>query len=149
MANIVGAIESNETLRSATRFIAVGIVGTLIDLLLFSGLNLILGVPALLANTLSYSAGIVNNYLFHRNWTFAVRPRKAAKVQFAQFLGISLSALIVNNVIVLLLAPTFSALSADPAHGAIIAKICATGVGMGWNFFANHLWTFRANEIGY
>jgi putative flippase GtrA len=143
MAQILNTLEANDTVRSAARFVFVGFLGTVIDFGLFSGFSLLLGAPTLAANTLSYSAGIVNNYFLHRNWTFALRPRKAVSKQFAQFVGISLGALIVNNLIVFLLAPTFSALLADPTYGAIFAKICATGVGMGWNFFANHLWTFR------
>jgi putative flippase GtrA len=122
-------------------------LGTFIDLSLFAVFYVLLGAPALVANTLSYSAGIVNNYIFHRHWTFAHRPRKSLGKQFSQFAGVSLSALVLNNLIVLLLTPTLSTLFPNPAHGALAAKICATGVGMGWNFLANHLWTFQAVSI--
>jgi putative flippase GtrA len=119
-------------------------MGTLIDVSLFMVFHLLLGAPALAANTLSYGAGVLNNYFFHRAWTFANRPRKAAGRQFPQFVSVSLGALIANNLIVLLLAPAFGGLFSDPLHGALAAKICATAIGMGWNFLANHLWTFRA-----
>jgi putative flippase GtrA len=143
MAQLMNAIETHGALRSAARFVIVGMLGTSIDFALFSALNLLLGVPALVANTLSYGAGIANNYVLHRNWTFDLRPRRAMRGQLVQFIGISLSALIANNLLVLWLTPVMNGLFIDPTHGAIAAKIGATAMVMGWNFFANHFWTFR------
>jgi len=125
------------------RFLVVGILGTLVDVTLFTALRVWLAVPTLGANSISYSAGIVNNFVLHRGWTFAHQSRKAVGVQFSQFALVSLSALILNNALVLLLAPWFGALLADAGYGALIAKVCATGVGLGWNFLANRIWTFR------
>lgn len=143
MAHLADTLQSKDTLRSAGRFLVVGMLGTLIDLALFAALHGLLGAPALAANTLSYSAGIANNYFFHRRWTFAARQQKGSGRQFSQFVGVSLSAMAANHLIVLLLAPALEGLLADPVSAALAAKICATGVGMGWNFLANHLWTFR------
>ena len=144
MAQLNATLRTKDTLQSGARFVLVGMLGTLIDLSLFAVLHLLIGAPALLANSLSYGAGIINNYLLHRYWTFAQRPREAAGKQFSIFVGVSLSALVVNNLIVLLLPSSSSDLFNEPACGAIFAKVCATGVGMGWNFIANHRWTFRA-----
>jgi len=118
-------------------------LGTLIDITLFAGLYTWLGAPTLAANTLSYSAGIVNNFVWHRCWTFAHRPPKPTGAQFSQFAVVSLSALMLNNLLVLLLAPSLGTLFAHAGYGTLLAKICATGVGLGWNFFVNNLWTFR------
>jgi putative flippase GtrA len=144
MAYLSETIRNKDTLRSAARFLAVGMLGTLIDFSLFAALNLLLGLPALLSNSLAYSAGIINNYLLHRSWTFAQRPRRAAGRQFAQFLGVSLAALALNNLLVLLLAEPFGQLLADASLGAAAAKIAAILLGLGWNFLANHRWTFQS-----
>ena len=136
-------LQTNDTLRIATRFAVVGFLGTLIDVSLFALLHLQLGATTLLANTFSYTTGIVNNYLLHRNWTFSFRPQKSSGRQFAQFAVVSLSALVLNNLVVLLLTPALSAVFPDQRPAALIAKLCAVGVGMSWNFLANHLWTFR------
>lgn len=143
LARIEAALASVEARRSAARFLLVGALGTLIDFSLFALLSAQIAAPTMIANTLAYSAGILNNYFWHRNWTYGHRRRKAAGRQFAQFAGVSLSALALNNLLVFLLAPPFSSLLASPVLGALAAKIFATGAGMGWNFLANHLWTFR------
>ena len=130
-------------LLTATRFMIVGASGTLVDFSLFALLQSQLGIVALLANTISYSAGILNNYLLHRYWTFSHRPQRGAGVQFSQFVGVSLSALLINNMIVLLFASSFGDIFSEGAIGIYIAKVCAIGVGMVWNLLANHLWTFR------
>lgn len=134
---------SNESLHSLVRFLAVGAVGTLLDIGLFAILNILLGVPALIANTLSYSAGIVNNYVLHRNWTYASRPQRAVHKQFVQFAVVSLSALALNNLIVFLFTPLFARFFTETGVAAILAKVMAVGIGVGWNFLINHFWTFR------
>jgi putative flippase GtrA len=146
MAPFLNVIRSNDSLRSAARFLAVGALGTLVDLGLFTALNLLMGVPALLANTVSYSAGIVNNYLLHRAWTYSSRPKQAASGQFARFAMVSLSALALNNLLVLILTPLFSEFVFLPGGAALLAKLCAIGVGMVWNFLMNHFWVFRARQ---
>lgn len=128
-----------------TRFMLVGMAGTLVDFALFAILHTQVGMPTLLANTLSYSAGILNNYALHRCWTFAHRPARGTGRQFSQFVGVSLSALLINNLIVLLVTASFGERLAESAIGVYFAKACAIGVGMVWNFLANHLWTFRAD----
>lgn len=143
MVHLNNLFQINDTLCHIGRFLTVGMLGTLIDFGLFVGLHAGLGVPTLTANTISYSAGIVNNFVLHRRWTFAEQSRRAVGVQFAQFAGISLGALMLNNLLALLLAPFFSTLLAHAGYGALLAKICAMGVGVCWNFLANRFWTFR------
>ncbi len=148
MENFFEIYKSNDTLRNVGQFMIVGMLGTLIDISLFAALHIVLGFPTLLANTISYSAGIINNFFFHRYWTFADRPRKAAEAQFVQFAAVSLSALVLNNLLVVLLADPFNLLVTSVSLGALFAKLCATGVGMVWNFLANHLWTFGKSAQG-
>ena len=77
MAAIPHVTYSSPILRSAARFAVVGVLGTLIDMALFAALHLALGLVALPANLLSYSAGMVNNFLLHRRWTFAAAAARA------------------------------------------------------------------------
>ncbi|HYG35283.1 MAG TPA: GtrA family protein, partial [Clostridia bacterium] len=96
----------------------------------------------LAANTISYSAGIINNYYFHRTWTFALGPQRAVRKQFLLFVAVSLMALAINSMVVFVLGPFLALHLPDPALAAILAKVCATAAGISWNFFANHRWTF-------
>ena len=125
------------------RFATVGLLGTFIDLVLFLVLRTWFSWPTLLANICSYSAGIVNNYLLHRAWTFRDRQRTAALLQFARFALVSLSALALNTLLVLLLAAPLGTLLTLPQWSELLAKACATVVGFGWNFVANRAWTFK------
>lgn len=143
MAPLLQKMNHHQTILSATRFALVGALGTLIDFTLFFAAQLVFNLPFLAANTISYSAGIVNNYYFHRTWTFTYRPQKAVSKQFALFVMISLTALMINSMMVYLLTPVLTVLLLEPALAAPLAKICATVTGLGWNFFANHFWTFR------
>jgi putative flippase GtrA len=56
---------------------------------------------------------------------------------------VSLSALVLNNALVLFLEPPLELLVGTPQGGYLLAKICATAVGVCWNFFMNHYWTFN------
>ncbi len=124
------------------KFLVVGVLGTLIDFTLFALLHTLLGVPTLLANTLAYSAGIINNFILHRHWTFQ-QTDKTIGTQFSQFTLVSLGALLINNLLVLSLAPSFEMMFAPAGYAILLAKICATGIGLGWNLITNSMWTFR------
>ncbi len=142
MAFLNDVLESKNTLRYLPRFLTVGMLSTLVDLGLFTLLHVRFGVPTLAANTISYSAGIITSYVLHRTWTYSNRPRRALRAQFSQFAAVSLSALLINNALVLLLASPFTLLLTQPSYGALLAKVCATGVGLCWNFIVNNFWTF-------
>jgi putative flippase GtrA len=123
--------------------VAVGLMGTILDIGLYAVLHILLGMPILLANSISYCAGMINNYFFHRYWTFANRSHKAVSLQLSEFTLVSLSGLIVNNLLVLLLGHPFALLFSADAASDLLSKVAAQGLSMCWNFFANHLWTFR------
>ncbi len=142
MTTLIASFQTNPTIRSAARFAVVGVIGTLIDVILYGGLHLGLGLASLAANIISYSAGIVNNYFWHRGWTFAER-RNNHRGQFVKFAAVSLSALAINTLIVMALTPVFGRIFADSGPAAMLAKMCAVGVGMGWNFLATQLWIFK------
>ena len=132
---------SNEMTRF-TRFLTVGALGTFLDFGLLTVFKLI-GLPTLPANSLSFSAGVVNNFTLNSRWTFADRRNGNWRAQFVQFLLVSLVGLAINNAIVLLLEVPLGAWIGDAAWGYAPAKVVATGVVVFWNYFANRNWTFR------
>ena len=62
-------IDSKETQRFL-HFLVVGAGDTIIDFSLLSLLKL-LGLSTLPANTISYLAGVINNFYWNRRWTFS------------------------------------------------------------------------------
>jgi putative flippase GtrA len=132
----------DDPLQHIARFMTVGALSTALDLAAFAALHAWLGLPALPANTLSYSLGTITNYILHRRWTYAGRPAKPAGVQALQFIAVSLAALALNTALVLLLSAALAPFT-PAVYASLLAKLCATGVGLAWNFLLNHFWTFR------
>lgn len=139
------ALRKSLELTRFLRFLAVGALGTLLDFGLLAALKLA-GLPTLAANSLSFTTGVVNNFVLNRRWTFADGPQKPWATQFLQFALVSLAGLVLNNGIVLLLEAPLGDLIGRPAWGYLPAKVLATGAVVFWNYFANRLWTFRRVE---
>ena len=112
------------------------------DFTLLTALKLV-GLPTLPANSLSFSAGVVNNFILNRRWTFADVARSPWGRQLLQFTLVSLVGLVMNNALVLLLENPLGILVNQPELGYVPAKIVATGVVVFWNYLANRTWTFR------
>ncbi len=137
-------IRPSPELTRFARFLTVGALGTLLDFGLLAALKYA-GVATILANSFSFTAGVINNFTWNSRWTFADLRRRDANLgaKFFQFLLVSLVGLALNNAIVLLLETPLGALIGSADFGYVPAKIIATGVVVFWNYFANRNWTFR------
>jgi len=136
-------IPSKELTRFA-RFLTVGALGTALDFGLLALLKLT-GLPTLPANSISFSAGVINNYIWNSRWTFSDRRNGRWQAQFLQFMLVSLVGLVINNAIILLLEVPLGTLIGNADLGYAPAKIVATGVVVFWNYFANRNWTFKSS----
>lgn len=133
---------TGKELQRFLRFLTVGAIGTLLDFSLLTLLKLA-GLPTLFANTVSFTAGLINNFTWNRLWTFHETVHAGWHKQLAQFTAISLIGLALNNLILFLLEAPLGVMLAQPEWGYLPAKAIATGVVMFWNYFANRNWTFR------
>jgi putative flippase GtrA len=143
MATLSTPLQKQEVTRF-TRFLTVGAVGTLLDFSILTVLKLA-GVPTLFANSLSFTAGLLNNFTWNRLWTFGDTVNTDWRKQLAQFTLVSLVGLALNNLIVLSLEDIFGNILGQPQWGYLPAKVIATGVVVFWNYFANRMWTFKNN----
>jgi len=125
------------------RFALVGGVGTFVDFGLLFLFHEVIGLPLLAANSLSYLAGVANNFTLNRLWTYPDAQHRAIWEQFAKFLAVSTVGLVLNNWLVLLLAEPLGALPNLSQTGYLAAKVLATAVVFVWNFSANRFWTFN------
>lgn len=142
MATLSGN-SSNREVERFSRFLAVGAVGTALDFSLLTLLKLG-GLPTLFANSLSFTAGLLNNFTWNRLWTFGDVEQSDWRKQFMQFTVVSLIGLLLNNAIVLSLENVLGSMLGQPEWGYLPAKVIATGVVAFWNYFANRTWTFKA-----
>ena len=143
MATLSTPLPKQEVTRF-TRFLTVGAVGTLLDFSILTLLKLA-GLPTLAANSLSFTAGLLNNFTWNRLWTFGDAVNADWRKQLAQFTLVSLVGLALNNLIVLSLEDIFGIILGQPQWGYLPAKVLATGVVVFWNYFANRTWTFKNN----
>ena len=143
MAAIPTPLPKQEVTRFV-RFLTVGAVGTLLDFSILTLLKLA-GMPTLFANSLSFTAGLLNNFTWNRLWTFGNTIKADWRKQLVQFTLVSLVGLVLNNMIVLSLESMLGTLLSQPEWGYLPAKVIATGVVVFWNYFANRTWTFKNN----
>jgi putative flippase GtrA len=119
------------------RFCVVGAMNAAVDFTVFFLLTLS-GVPYLLAQVLSYSAGVVNSYFLNRKWTFQVK-RKANRSEVFKVIVVNSISLLVTFGLLFLLH--------DAAHVNLwLSKLAATGGGMIVNFMGSRLWVFKEIE---
>ena len=124
------------------RFLVVGLSGTILDFGLLIALKW-LGLGTALAATLSFSAGVVNNFTWNYHWTYADAQSKSLGMQFGQFALVSSLGLALNNLCVLSLESLFAGWLPNPSLAYLPAKAAATGVVVFWNYIANRYWTFN------
>lgn len=72
-----------------TRFLTVGALGSFLGFGLLAALKAI-GLPTLPANSISFTAGVVNNFTWNSRWTLADRRNGDWRAKFFQFLLVSL-----------------------------------------------------------
>ncbi len=147
------------TRRELTRFTKFAVVGTLGALVDFGAFNLFrggLGISAILAQALSFSAALTSNFLWNRFWTYPDSRSKDWRHQATQFALVNLAGLAIRTPIFVFSGPSMTGLAerllrAIPALslpiepvalGSNLALAVAVIVVLFWNFGANRVWTY-------
>lgn len=136
------AATTNRELTRFMRFLAVGALGTALDFSILTLLKLA-GFPTLVANSLSFTAGLINNFTWNRLWTFGDVIQSNWRRQLLQYAAVSLIGLALNDLLVVSLEGMLGAWLGLPEWGYLPAKVIATGTVVFWNYFANRMWTFQ------
>lgn len=119
------------------RFCIVGFGNTAVDLAIFWLLSW-MGTPDLVAQVLSYSAGVLNSYLLNRWWTFRVKGKINA-VEAAKFIVVNVLSLLASTGVLFALHDLFHV-------GLGISKLAAIGSAPIVNFIGNALWVFSQSK---
>ncbi|MDD4803004.1 MAG: GtrA family protein [Syntrophomonas sp.] len=119
------------------RFCTVGLGNTSVDFAAFFILSWA-GIPYLLAQVLSYSAGVLNSFIFNRKWTFKVTG-KTNLAEIMKFIFINSFSILVSSCMLFILHDINSL-------NIWLAKIAATGIAITVNYLGSRIWVFAANR---
>jgi len=125
------------------RFGVVGFLNTAVDFLLLNLLFHVAGLPLLLANTLSYSGGVANSFVWNKHWTFSAGGSKRWRQELVAFMLVSLSALLLNDLGILTLNRLFGG---DSFLAINLQKAGASAISMVWNFVGYRFFAFRSHH---
>ena len=131
----------------------VGAIGAIVDFSVFNLLRGPVGVPAAIAQAISFSAAVISNFLWNRYWTYSDSRSKPVGRQAVQFLLVSLVGLAIRTGVFVLVRPATISLAASllPADatgsqilavGENMALVVAVLVVLLWNFGINRVWTY-------
>ncbi|MGB3754138.1 MAG: GtrA family protein [Parerythrobacter sp.] len=109
------------------RFLAVTLLGVMLDLAIAMTLHTGLGVSLWIAAAIGFTLAASANYVIHQTWSFRTGPRSLSARRAMQYSGVALATLAVRIAIV---AALDHALGGDPP---LLILIC----GAGGSFFVN------------
>lgn len=130
-----------KTNNSYLQFFRYGFVSLAALAVDFGGLILlkeVFGLHYLTAATISFSAGLVTNYLLSLLWVFG-RSKYSRLTEFSIFAGIGVVGLVLNDLILWILTGNLGLYY-------VLSKIVATGVTFIWNFSARKYILFRQSQ---
>jgi len=129
----------------------VGTIGAVVDFGTFNLLRGVVGIPAAIAQALSFLAAVISNFLWNRYWTYPDSRSKQVGRQASQFFVVSLVGLAIRTVVFILVQPATIALAeallpnevaSSQALGENLALVIAVVIVLFWNFGANRIWTY-------
>lgn len=144
------------------KFQCVGVVNFAVDLGVLTLLNGVLGWPLGIANTISYSCGIINSFILNRYWTFRIKLKffseytvnigqrkiefKFLSKDFMKFIAINVLGWGVNTLTMVILVNGYS-LSAKSlgVFENFVPKLIATAFSFTVNFAGSKLLVFKEN----
>jgi len=133
----------NGKLKYITRFSIVGIANTLIDFLIFSLFNGLIGLNYIASQIIGYSFGVVNSFVLNKKWTFSMtNSNKKTGHELFQFIVVNLISLIITLI-------TMNFLIKNLNINVYVAKIIVTFVAQITNFLAYKMWVFHGIVNGH
>jgi putative flippase GtrA len=146
---------------SGIRFIAIGILNTVIDFGIFNILIFVFNLNSVVANTISVSIAMTISFFLNRSIVFRHEGKNNAS-RFIKFIAITAFGLyFIQNLIVFVFSHKFTLpaeIATDIIHAiglnmfsedfiiANFAKALATGVTMVWNYFMYKKFVFGKDD---
>lgn len=130
-----------KTVNGYVQFFRYGFVSGVALIVDFGGMILlkeVFGINYLIAATISFTLGLVTNYLLSLLWVFG-RSKYSRATEFAVFAGIGIIGLGLNDLILW-------TLTGNIGLHYVLSKVVATGVTFVWNFSARKYLLFRKGQ---
>ncbi|AOZ90424.1 hypothetical protein BK049_17880 [Bacillus xiamenensis] len=127
---------TKRNIRTYAAFSIVGVSNTLIDFIIFFFLTACL-VPSFLAQCLSYTAGMLNSYIWNRKWTFQVK-KKADKWEWIKWITVNGAACLLTYVVLYV--------TQLAGFSLFISKAVGTLVGLMITFTGSRIWVFQTES---
>jgi putative flippase GtrA len=127
----------NGKLKALSRFSIIGILNTFMDFAVFTIFQSLFGINYLVSQIAGFSFGVVNSFIFNKNWTFENRKANKKTVhEFLQFITINLISLAITIIFMRFLINKFQL-------NVYVAKIIVTFIAQIANFLSYKLWVFN------
>ncbi|WP_283153702.1 GtrA family protein [Guptibacillus hwajinpoensis] len=134
-------IKSLLTKNKSNKFVKFGITGiinTVVDLIVFFLFSSI-GMTYWIAQSISYSSGVVNSYMVNRKWTFQ-QSGKRNRNEFSRFVAVNLITIVLSTLVIKIGLQQLNL-------SLFNAKLIATLFGMGINYSLLNTWVFIAPSM--
>ena len=118
------------------KFVIVGIINTLINLLILYILTEFFGVYYMLSAVIAFLFAVTNSFLLNKTWTFEEYIKYKIKYKYIQFIIISIIALVINLILLYILVEYFDIWYMAAQIVGVLSNLLV-------NFFGNKLWTFK------
>jgi putative flippase GtrA len=134
------------------KFVAVGAIGSVIDIGIANLLTHLLDMPLVYAGSISFICAVFSNFIFNRYWTYPDSRSRPLMHQLGMFF-------LVNSIGIAIRIPTLHFMEPIMAKGfesighlsiatsEFLARnatlVMAIGIVMIWNFFVNRYWTYN------
>ena len=134
------------------RFMAVGVIGAIVDFGVMNLLTRLLSTPLVVAGTISFICAVISNFIWNRHWTYPDSRSRPIMRQLAMFFTVNVAGIAIRIPILWLLEPpmltffqsTSFRISLTPDFLAKNFTLAiAVSVVMLWNFFVNRYWTYN------
>ncbi len=129
------------------KFALIGGIGTLINLAIFWTSIEVFYVHEILALIIAFVVADTNNFIWNRWWNF--RSKGKIHLQYPQFLLISIVGLLLNITLYTAftdhLFPSLGLVEDKASLYEVFAQVMCIFLVSVFNFFANALWTFKAD----
>lgn len=126
-----------EAVKQAIKYCVVGVSNTLITAIIIWIMMKLLGCTDVLSNVVGYVAGVLNSFIWNKQWTF--KKSSAGWVSSAIRFGVAF-AVCYGLQLILLLHLNRILTTIDPYYNQLIAMVFYTVI----NFIMNKYYTFKS-----